>query len=62
MSTTTSTAIINKLRAIFARHGIPEKLVSDNGPQSSAQEFADFAKEWDFSHITSSLTYPQSNG
>lgn len=62
MSTTTSSAIINKLKAIFARHGIPEKLVSDNGPQFSAQEFARFANEWDFSHITSSPTYPQANG
>ena len=62
MSTTTSSAIINKLKAIFARHGIPEKLVSDNGPQFSAQEFARFANEWDFSHITSSPNYPQSNG
>ena len=62
MSTTTSSAIINKLKAIFARHGIPEKLVSDNGPQFSAQEFAHFANEWDFRHITSSPTYPQSNG
>lgn len=62
MSTTTSSVIINMLKAIFARHGIPEKLVSDNGPQFSAQEFAHFANEWDFSHITSSPTYPQSNG
>ena len=61
MSTTTSSAIVNKLKAIFARHVIPEKLVSDNGPQFSAQEFVHFANEWDFRHITSSLTYPQSN-
>ena len=47
---------------IYTRHGIPEKLVSDNGPQFSAQEFAHFANEWDFSHITSSPSYPQSNG
>ena len=48
--------------AIFARHGIPEKLISDNGPQFSAQEFAHFANEWDFRHITISPTYTQSNG
>ena len=60
MSTATSPAIINKLKAIFARHGIPKKLVSDNGPQFSAQEFAHFAKVWDFSHVTSSSTYPKS--
>ena len=62
ISTTTSSAIINKLKAVFARHGIPEELVSDNGPQFSAHEFARFANEWDFSHITSSPNHPQSNG
>ena len=62
MSTTTSSAIVNKLKAIFAGHGIPEKLVSDNGPQFSALEFAHFANEWDFRLITSSPTYPQLNG
>ena len=48
--------------ASFVGHGIPEKLVSDNGPQFSAQEFAHFANYWDFRRITSSLTYPQLNG
>ena len=57
-----SSAIVNKLKAIFEGHGIPEKLVSDNGPQISPHEFAHFANEWDFRHITSSLTYPQLNG
>ena len=64
MSTTlhTSSAIVNKLEAIFARHGVPEKLISDNGPQFSAQEFAHSANEWDFRRITISPTYTQSNG
>ena len=62
MPTTTSSAVINKMKAIFARHVIPEKVVSDNGPQFSEQEFARFASDWDFSHVPSSPTYPQSNG
>ena len=61
MSTTTSSAIINKLKVIFARHGTPEKLVSDNGPQFSAQEFVHFANEWGFSHIKCSPIYPPLN-
>lgn len=36
--------------------------MSDNGPQYSSQEFAIFAKEYEFIHATSSPRYPQSNG
>lgn len=58
----TSTAVIDKLRQVFARHGIPETVKSDNGPQYSSAEFAKFASKWKFSHVTSSPKYPQSNG
>ncbi|PFX21652.1 Transposon Ty3-I Gag-Pol polyprotein [Stylophora pistillata] len=53
--------VINHLKAIFARHGIPETVISDNGPQYSA-EFTKFAEKWGYTHITSSPKYPQSNG
>ena len=62
LTTTTSYAVIRKLSAHFARHGIPETLISDNGPQFTSAEFAAFAAEWDFRHVTSSPAYPQSNG
>jgi hypothetical protein len=32
-TSTTSLAVINVLKSIFARHGIPEVIRSDNGPQ-----------------------------
>ncbi|CAB4044926.1 sec1 family domain-containing 2 [Paramuricea clavata] len=62
LHSTTSTAVINKLREIFARHGIPETVKSDNGPQYSSAVFDTFAANWKFSHVTSSPKYPQSNG
>jgi len=62
LHTSTSGAVINKLRAHFARHGIPEIVISDNGPQFSSQEFQDFSKKWDFAHRTSSPYHSQSNG
>jgi transposase InsO family protein len=62
LSQLTSRAVIRKLKANFARHGIPEEVISDNGPQYAAEEFHNFANEWDFKHSTSSPGYPQSNG
>ena len=62
LSSTTSNDIINHLKSVFARHGIPQTFMSDNGPQYSASTFTQFAKEYGFSHITSSPRYPQSNG
>ena len=59
---TTSKHVIQKLRAQFSRHGIPSKVISDNGPQFSSSNFADFAKTYEFVHVTSSPGYPQSNG
>ena len=53
LSSTTSRAIIKELKAIFARFGIPDCLVTDNGPQFSAAEFSVFAKTWMFKHRTS---------
>ena len=62
LSSTTSAAIINHLKSIFAEHGIPESLVSDDGPQYSSKEFAAFCDQWGINHITSSPVYPKSNG
>ena len=46
----------------MARNGIPDKIVSDNGPQFSSQEFKKFKDLYEFDHVTSSPTYSQSNG
>ena len=62
MNTVTSKSVIIALKSVFARHGIPEVLISDNGPQYASSEFKDFAREWGFTHQTSSPHFPQSNG
>ena len=62
LNETTAAAIITSLKSQFARHGIPEEVRSDNGPQFASTSFEKFAREWEFKHITSSLYYAQSNG
>ncbi|KAJ8377185.1 hypothetical protein SKAU_G00077650 [Synaphobranchus kaupii] len=62
LTPTRSTDVITHLKSIFARHGIPETVVTDNGPQFSGMAFAAFAESYGFGHITSSPRYPQSNG
>lgn len=59
---TKSRTVVNHTKSIFARHGIPSVVRSDNGPQYSAQEYQQFSKEWKFEHQTSSPYYPKSNG
>lgn len=61
-SDTRSATVITHLKSQFARHGIPEIVISDNGPQFSSREFQAFAKEWEFTHKTSSPHHAQSNG
>ena len=58
----TAEGVIQQLKSIFARHGIPEKMISDNGPQFSSRAFSKFAKTYGFMQITSSLNFPQANG
>ncbi|CAI6364555.1 unnamed protein product [Macrosiphum euphorbiae] len=58
----TSTSVIQHLKSMFARFGIPFSIVSDNGPPFSSLEFKQFMSEWDIEHITSSPHYYQSNG
>ncbi|KAK7882125.1 hypothetical protein WMY93_028299 [Mugilogobius chulae] len=62
LNKTRSNDVITHLKSFFARHGIPEVLMSDNGPQFSGQTFADFSAAYGFKHVTSSPRFPQSNG
>ena len=62
MSTTTSTKTITKLRETFARFGLPEQLVSDNGPQFVPEEFETFLKMNGVKHLRSAPYHPASNG
>ncbi|XP_003731557.2 uncharacterized protein K02A2.6-like [Strongylocentrotus purpuratus] len=57
-----SKTVIKKLKGHFARYGIPNTLISDNGPQFISEDFVNFKKRWDFDHLTISPRHSQSNG
>ena len=50
------------MKNIFAHHGIPELLITDNAGQFVSSEFKTFAQHYGFLHETSSPHNPQSNG
>ncbi len=47
---------------MFATHGKPRILRTDNGPQFTSHLFAKFMKDWDISHVTSSPEHHVGNG
>ena len=57
-----SANVIMKFKSIFARHGIPQILITDNGPPYSSKDFNKFCLEWGIEHRTSSPYLPRSNG
>ena len=62
LNSLTSREVIEALKEIFCRHGIPKTVMSDNGPQFSSREYRDFAFDYGFNPVFSSPQYPQSNG
>ena len=62
MANTSSSNTINALRRMFASYGIPERIVSDNGPQFTSTEFADFLHGNGVKHTRSAPYHPASNG
>ena len=53
---------IEELRRIFSIHGLPQQIVSDNGPQFVSDQFVQFLKQNGIKHLRSSPYHPSSNG
>ena len=62
LPSTKASTIIAKLESIFARHGSPETVISDNAAMYTCELFSNFAREWNFTHVTISAKHSQSNG
>lgn len=62
LTSTTSSAVVLKLKNHFARYGCPDRLINDNGPQFMLSEFRKLTNDWDFEHRTSSPGNSKANG
>ncbi|XP_025764368.1 uncharacterized protein K02A2.6-like [Oreochromis niloticus] len=62
MSSITSHNTIEVLRGLFASYGLPEELVSDNGPQLVSKEFSQFLELNGIRHTAVPVYHPASNG
>ena len=62
MTSTTSSAVIQRLQTVFAQFGLPETVVSDNAPNFVSTEFETFLSKNGIAHVTSSPYHPASNG
>ena len=59
---TSADTVVDKMKQHFARHGVPDVVVSDNGGQYVSAEFARFSCEWGFAHEPISPGHSESNG
>ena len=58
----TSTVVIDCLRSVFARFGVPNTVVTDNGTCFVSSEFEAYLKSNGIKHYTSAPYHPASNG
>ena len=61
-SSTASSCVIEELRTLFAKLGLPEMVVTDNGTCFVSQEFEQFLRKNGIKHTTSAPYHPASNG
>ena len=61
MKRLTSTNTVNSLHELFARFGVVDTIVSDNGTQFTSKEFEHFCSTFQVEHIRIPSYHPRSN-
>ena len=62
MSSIKSEASIGNLKASFSTHGLPDVLMTDNGPSFKSESFRQFVLPNGIQHLASASYHPASNG
>ena len=62
MQNTTSQSTIKALMPLFSTHGLPERIVTDNGTQFCSEEFENFLRVNGIRHTLSAPYHPATNG
>ena len=62
LTSTSASATIPRLHHIFATHGIPRVIRSDNGPPFHSADFTTFLQEHGITHIPITPLWPRANG
>lgn len=58
----TASTLVEICKRNFARYGVPQLVISDNGTNLVNEEMKNFAKLWNFEHSTSAPSHQQANG
>jgi len=59
---TTASTVTRAMKRNFARQGIPDECITNNGPQFDSHGYSSFAQEYGFTMIKSSSYYSRANG
>ena len=62
VASTSSDCAIQKLRILFATHGLPDLLVSDNAAAFTSDAFQQFCAKNGIRHVTAAPGHPSTNG
>ena len=62
MQSTTTEKVIDRLAYTFCRHGLPNTIKSDNGPQFKSHEFREYCEQHGIIHQKVTAKWAQANG
>ena len=58
LKSTTTEKVISSLEVMFSKHGLPESLTSDNGPQFISAEFKEYMEKQGIRHHRTTAKWP----